>query len=69
MVDTILQDENMTFAIVVDEMYLDGSFLDWWPCTICCGKTSIRLLESTRDEFEEVVTDVSSSGVVTYKKY
>ena len=60
----------MTFPISVDKMYLDSLFLNWWPCTISCSKTLIRLFESIRDEFEEVIADMSrsSSGVVAVKK-
>ena len=57
----------MYFTIIIGEVGFYCTLLDWRTCSVCSGKESVRLLKSSWDEPDEIVTDMTSSRIVTTK--
>ena len=59
----------MYFTIIISEMDFYCTLLDCRTCAVCSVKASVRLLKSSWDGLEKIVTDMTGSRIVTNKKY
>ena len=63
----ILPEKKMYFTIIIGDMGFYCNLLVCRTSAVYSGKVSVRLLNSSWDEPEEIITDMNGSRIVTKK--